>query len=140
MGRSILAVVVGYVVVILGAVGGGLVGALVAGPEAAARAMEGEPLAAGPTLVVLVFGLLFAVLGGYVAALLARHRELRHATYLAVVMFLLSLVSMVMYWGQQPAWFQFALLLLGPPAAVVGGWLKARGGSGSSSAGVGEAA
>ncbi len=84
-----------------------------------------------PFLVVnLTYSVLFAIVGGYVAATVSDHSPLGHAAALSVFMMLLGLASW-MFNGDQPApgqpdWYPWVITLLVPPTAVLGGILVTR--------------
>ena len=67
-----------------------------------------------------------AMIGGYVAAVIGSHAPLAHACALAVVVFVLSIVSAAQIGDRQPRWYQAALALIGPLGAVLGGWIRAK--------------
>lgn len=73
-------------------------------------------------IVNLILGLLAAVIGGYCAALIARAKKLTPAISLAAIVFIFGLLSL----GQssnQPVWYPYALLVIGPLGVVIGGLL-----------------
>lgn len=101
----------------------------------AARLMSGS---AGPDAepsmpflaVNLTYSVVFAIVGGYVAATVSDHSPLRHAAALSVFMMLLGLTSWMLN-GRQPApgqpdWYPWAINILVPPTAVLGGILVMR--------------
>ena len=81
-------------------------------------------------LVNLLYSVLFAVVGGYVAATVSDHSPLGHAAALSVFMMLLGLASWLIDGGQpvsgQPDWYPWVITLLVPPTAVLGGILVTR--------------
>ena len=84
-----------------------------------------------PFLVVnLSYSVLYAIVGGYVAATVSDHSPLGHAAALSAFMMLLGLTTWVMDSGQpapgQPVWYPWVITLLVPPTAVLGGILVAR--------------
>ena len=84
-----------------------------------------------PFLVVnLTYSVLYAIVGGYVAATVSDHSPLGHAAALSVFMMLLGLTTWVIDGGQpapgQPLWYPGVITLLVPPTAVLGGILVAR--------------
>ena len=123
MGRSILAVVVGYAVMAVCVVALNFAsGALVSGGRAT--------LSSPPTsLMVLnvIFGIPCAVLGGYVCALIARRAEIVHALILGIVAEAMSIVSLILYLDIQPLWYGLALALIILPSTLAGGFLRATG-------------
>jgi hypothetical protein len=125
MGRSILAVVLGYVVVgvIVMAADWLSVSLMLPGPDA-------QPTPAY-LAVNLLCGAVAAALGGYVAALIGRRAPFRHGVALAVVLFVLAVASAVAFQfvklpeNAPPPWYPWALVALAPPCALAGGWLRA---------------
>jgi len=93
-----------------------------AGPGA-----EPTPLFLG---VNLTYSVLYAIVGGYVAATVADHSPLRHAAALSVFMMLLGLATWVVNGGQpapgHPVWYSWVITLLVPPTTVLGGILVTR--------------
>ncbi len=87
-----------------------------------------------PTTPFLVFNLtysvLFAIVGGYVAATVSDHSPLGHAAALSTFMMLLGLTSWLINGGQpapgQPDWYPWVMSLLVPPTAILGGILVTR--------------
>lgn len=70
---------------------------------------------------------LYSVLGGYVCAWLSVAAKLnpwKHVIGLVIFGELMGIASTVMYWGQQPAWYAFGLLLLYPLCVLFGGKLR----------------
>jgi hypothetical protein len=65
------------------------------------------------------------VLAGYVAAALARRREVAHAFALGVVLVLLLIYPTIKFWETTPAWYHVALFVLTIPACVAGGRWRA---------------
>src|ERR1700693_5364149 len=116
MARSILAVVVGYLVFALSAF--------------AFFQISGQPPhQAAPMPIMLgsiVFGMAFALLGGYVAARLARRRPLAHGVAVAAVLALGATISLLSTLGKGAVWSQVAALVLMAPCAVLGSWLRSR--------------
>ena len=82
------------------------------------------PLSFG--ILNLVYSTLYAVLGGYVCAAIAKRNRLKHGLVLAGLVFVLSLASVYIDRGQQPVWYQAMLVLLGAPATAMGAWIRAK--------------
>jgi hypothetical protein len=116
MARSVLAVIAGYLIFALSAF--------------AFFQISGQPPhQAAPTPIMLgsiVFGMVFALLGGYVAAWLARRRPLAHGVAVGGVLALGAAISLLSTLGKGAVWSQVAALTLMAPSAVVGGWLRLR--------------
>jgi hypothetical protein len=117
MVRSVLAVLTGYLamsflVLILFATIGSFWSAEVPG------AMPPPPV----ILLILTFGFVAAIVGGFVTASIARHAEAKHVLGLMGFMLVMALVSMRQY-SSLPMWYPITLLALGPLGAWLGGRL-----------------
>ena len=119
MARGILAVVAGYIVMAIGVV-------TVTGAVAVLFPTWSSPENAAYVIFNLGFSLVFALAGGYVTAVVAKRAPLRHAIALAALAFILAIISMVVETGPQPRWYQLSLVIIMPPAMVLGGYLRAR--------------
>jgi O-antigen/teichoic acid export membrane protein len=116
MARSIIAVIVGYFIFALSAF--------------AFFQITGQPPhQAAPMPIMLgsvALGMSFALIGGYVAAWLARRRPLAHGVAVAAVLALGATISLLSTLGKGAVWSQVAALVLMVPCAVLGGWLRFR--------------
>ena len=114
MARSVIAIIVGYLIFAVSAF--------------AFFQISGQPPhQAAPIPVMLesiACGMVFALLGGYVAARFARRRPLAHGVAVAVVLALGAAISLLGTLGRGAVWSQVAALLLMAPCAVFGGWLR----------------
>jgi hypothetical protein len=117
LARSLLAVVVGYLIFAFSAV-------------ALFRLSGRDPHAPRPAwfmLLATVSGMIFSGAGGYCAAMIAPSRGRGHAAIVAVLVALGAAVSL----GTSPAtdatWSQWGALLLMAPSAWVGGRLRGQG-------------
>jgi peptidoglycan/LPS O-acetylase OafA/YrhL len=121
--RSLLAIALGYVVMLVAVVGGDLALTALA-PSLMPQAGE------QPDPVYFVFnlstGAFFMGIGAYVTALLAGRAEMKHALGLGALSIAMSIVSMIKYADEQPLWYSIALMFLAIPAALVGGYFRAR--------------
>ena len=77
-------------------------------------------------LGTIIYGCVFAFVGGYVAAALSRRRPLEHGIAVAIVLALGATVSLLGTVGKGAIWSQVAALALMAPSAVLGGWLRAK--------------
>jgi hypothetical protein len=75
-------------------------------------------------LASIAFGMVFALLGGYVAAWLAQRRPLAHGVAVAAVLQLGAAISLLSAPGKGSIWSQVAALTLMAPCAALGGWLR----------------
>lgn len=116
MFRSIGAVLAGY--------------ALFAASGFALFQITGQPphghLSAAFMLVFVIYGIVFALLGGYVAGWLAGRRPFSHGAAVAIILALLAAVSLVATIGHGVIWTQVLAITVMAPAALAGGWLRQR--------------
>lgn len=75
-------------------------------------------------LLNLGYSALFAAIGGYATAWIARENPLVHTLVLALVVLLLSALSALQMKGKQPVSYQLALTALTPLAVLGGGLLR----------------
>jgi hypothetical protein len=121
--RSLLSVVLGYVVMLV---------AVLAGQVAFSAFGSGTTSQPGqqPDTFYFVFhlimGFFYLIIGGYVTALLAGYWELEHALGLATLSIVMCIVSMVKYAEDQPLWYSIALMVLSIPGALTGGQYRVR--------------
>src|SRR5215470_571613 len=120
MARSLMAVVFGFVVMVVGVVS---ITALVAKVLPGASPADGQAAGTGYLILSLLYSYGFAILGGYIAAWAAGRAPLAHAIGLAVVMTIMFLGFLKVNAGGQPHWYEYALLGTAAPA-VWGGWLR----------------
>lgn len=123
MGRSILAIVVGFLVI----------GALATGTSMAV--MKAAPASFGPggstdsvpmlLLMTLYVGII-ATAGCYLTARLAPNRPMRHALILGVLGLIFNIVGTAQTWALYPAWYHLLALAMVMPYAWLGGWLRER--------------
>ena len=95
-------------------------------PEEMQRRTLSDP---GYYLVLLAMGLAFMAVGGYVAARVARAREIMHAFLVAVVAIGFSLLFLFLSstdTSQYPAWYLPVSFGLTVPAALLGGYIAQR--------------
>jgi len=121
--RSLLSVVLGYVVMLVAVLGGHVAF------TAVGSGMSIQP-GKQPDTVYFVFNLstefFYLIIGGYVTALLAGYWELEHALGLAALSVVMCTVSMVKYLGDQPLWYSIALMAVSVPGALIGGQYRVR--------------
>ena len=115
--RSIIAVVAGYIMMTVGVM------------ALFAIWFQGDPNAK-PSQSFMVFtlgyGLACAIVGGYATAVIARSSPMAHAWALAGLVAVMSIVSMVMFKGQEPLWFQISNTGMGVTGVCVGAFLRSR--------------
>lgn len=119
--RSIIAVVSGFVVIVIFALAAdALLMRLVPSSFTDGGATRNSTL----LIFALVYNFIFSAAGGYLTALIARRVELKHALALGALHFLLSLLSAVQFTETAPVWWHIAALALIIPAVVFGGYLR----------------
>jgi len=114
--RSVIAVLVGYIVFAASAYAVFRLSGQAAHAEASAPFM----------LVSIASGIVFALAGGYVAAWIAGRHPRVHGMAVAALLALGAAVSLVSTLGRGSIWSQVAALTLMAPSAALGGWLRAR--------------
>jgi Na+/proline symporter len=123
MVRSVIAVVVGYMV---------LATATMAKFAAMQALFPGALPAPGEDVfpstfwlvTILLSDVALMIVAGYVTAAVAKRTEVVHAAALGGVMVVLGLVLMFVNWLQEPLWYQITLVAIAIPAAVTGGSLR----------------
>ena len=112
--RGILAIIIGYL--------------LFAGSAVALFALSHQdPHTRAPLkflVLSVLYGIFFALLAGYLTALIGRVNDLRYVLLLAAIIAVGALVSLFARPGAGAIWSQVAALLLMAPAALVGGHLR----------------
>ena len=112
--RSVLAVIVGYAVFAVSA------GALF---QLSGQDPHGE--ATAPFMIfAVVYGVAFALLGGYVAGWIASRVTFAHGLVVAAILALGATVSLLATVGHGSIWSQIAALTAMAPAAALGGYLR----------------
>ncbi len=131
----ILAVIVGWLVDVISSNVAGLALGIVLGVVLIAQGVGPERLqqvlsdSAGLQVAGLVIGFCGTILGGYVAAWMAKHWEMRHALAmgllsLATAVATVSLLSFSPIPMSQPTWSNAIVFTGTVPAACLGGWLR----------------
>jgi hypothetical protein len=112
--RGILAIIVGYLIF--------------AGSAVALFALSRHDphTSAPPKFLVLsiLYGMFFALLAGYLTALIGNVNDLRYVLLLAAIIAVGALVSLLARPGAGAIWSQVSALLFMAPAALVGGHLR----------------
>jgi hypothetical protein len=114
--RSVIAVVAGYLIFAASAV--------------ALFKLSGQdphaPASIGFMVLSIVYGIVFAALGGFVTAWLAKRYEFEHGLAVASVIAAIGAASLLTSAGNGAKWTQLAALLVMAPSALAGGWYRAR--------------
>lgn len=124
--RSILSVIVGYVVkVVVALVIDLAIGVLLSG-------WHGTPGQPPPTLhrvLYVLYTTVSAIAGGYIAALIAQRLEVRHALAVGSIAFLFSMRPVVSNLDGDLTWVQITVPFLVLSGALLGGYLRMRSAS-----------
>ena len=125
IGRSIGALLAGFVVVVI----------LSLGTDAALRATGvfprlGRSMTDTLFLLATVYRTVYGIAGSYITARLAPYRPMQHALASGVVGLVLSTVGAVVTWNLDPSlgphWYSLALVATAMPCAWLGGALYCR--------------
>jgi len=120
--RSTGAVLAGYIAIgILVVATDQLVGAINPGEY-----LSGQTPPTYYFVVSLFTAPIYSILGGYFCAWIAKVRRWKHVIALVLFGEAMGVVSMIVAWGKQPFWYGLALLVLYPPAVLLGGYLRIR--------------
>ena len=121
--RSIVAVVVGFLVI----------GVLAMGTDAILRSSvpgifgPGGRVESVPWLVAMqLYVFVYAVFGCWLTARLAPDRPMRHALILGVLGLVFNVAGSVAMWNTAPVWYHVVAIALVMPAAWVGGRIRER--------------
>jgi hypothetical protein len=123
IGRSIAAVLAGFVAVVILSLGTDILL-----HAAGVFPPLGQPMSDALLLLATVYRTIFAIAGCYLTARLAPGRPMRHAMVGGVIGLVLSTVGAVVTWNQGPAfgphWYPVSLIATALPCAWVGGKLR----------------
>ena len=123
MSRSILAVVAGFVVVVILSIGTDKVLSV-----AGIFPTNGQVMSSGLFGLATFYRTLYGVLGSYVTALLAPNRPMKHSLIGGAIGLVLSIAGAVATWNHQPSlgphWYQVALIITALPGAWAGAKLR----------------
>jgi hypothetical protein len=123
MGRSIFAILAGFVLIFALATGTNMLLAAVAPDTFPASGIVTNDVA---LVLTLVYVAVYAIGGCYLTARLAPSHPMRHALSLGVLGLAFNIMGVVMTWGQVPAWYSLTGLVLTMPYAWIGGRLAER--------------
>ena len=120
IGRSILALLAGFVLVVI----------LTIITDAAMRAAglfppSGQPAADGPLALATIYRTIFGIAGSYLTARLAPRAPMGHALIGGAIGQVLSIAGAIAAWSHPdkfgPHWYPLALVILAMPTAWIGG-------------------
>ena len=118
-GRSIWAVVAGFLVVVALSIGTDLI-------LHAVGFYSGPKLDDKQSAIATIYRTLYAVLGSYITARLAPNKPLKHALIGAAIGTLIAAVGALATWNKDlgPHWYSIALILTAFPTAWVGARIR----------------
>jgi hypothetical protein len=123
LGRSIGALLAGFVVVVILSIGTDVVL-----HAAGIFPPLGKPMSDALLLLATVYRSVYAVVGSYITARVAPDRPMQHALAGGVIGLVLSVVGAVMAWNKVdtlgPHWYPLALVATALPCAWIGGKLR----------------
>jgi len=123
IGRSILAVLAGFIVVVV-------LSLLTDVAFYSAKLMPpADPSTANSTfLLATIYRTVYAVAGNYITARLAPYQPMQHAMIGGMIGFVLSIVGVLISWNHVatmgPRWYPISLVVTALPAAWAGGKLR----------------
>jgi len=123
LGRSAIALLVGFVVGVVLSLGTDFVLHLVGVFPAL-----GDPVGSKPLLLATIYRTIYSVLACYLTARLAPDRPMGHALTAGAIGFAISTLGAVVTWNKGPAfgphWYPVVLIVLAMPSAWLGGKLR----------------
>ena len=116
IGRSVLAILVGFVAVVV----------LSLGTDAVLHALKiyGEHMTDALFFAATVYRTIYGVIGSYITARVAPYKPMAHALTGGIIGFGLSILGAVMSWRHPemgPHWYPVALVITALPGAWIGG-------------------
>lgn len=128
----IKAIIIGIVFDVVGTFIFALIFAIIAAFPLVSRGIAPEKieehLAGSPVFLILNLfnGLFFTSLGGYITALIASERELRHALAMGIASAIIGVVFIIIIPGSTLSWYDLLSLLFIIPCALLGGHMRIR--------------
>lgn len=79
-------------------------------------------------VLALVYRSIYTVIGGYVTAVLAPNRPMRHAVILGIIGIAAATLGAIATWGKGlgPEWYSISLIVFALPCTWLGGKLKTK--------------
>lgn len=127
MGRSILAVVAGF---IAWSILWLLSNIAIAGAFPEAFREDGTTQSVGILVLLLFDSATFSLLSGWLTGFVAKGREMHHGLVLGIVLLAVGVAVQIGYWDVMPLWYHLIFLVLLLPMAALGGKLRQNAGRG----------
>ena len=83
------------------------------------KEMEARLQAPSSIIAMMIIGLAFTVLGGYVAGRVSKAYEVTHGLIVGAISILIGLAS----WGSLPLWYDITAMVTVAPCGMLGGWI-----------------
>ena len=74
-------------------------------------------------LIPLFIGVFFAVLGGFLAGIIAESDKMKNASVIGIISLFLTTISFIVFKTTEPLWYNMISFLLPVPSALLGGFL-----------------
>ncbi len=121
MGRSILAVLVGFIAwTILWLVSN----FAIAGAFPDAFREDGSTGSVGILILLLADSATFSLLSGWLTGVIAKRRQMAHGVALGVILLMVGIAVQAGYWDLMPLWYHLIFLATLLPMATLGGKLR----------------
>ena len=75
-------------------------------------------------LIALIYRGAFTILSGYITAMLAPNKPLKHAIILGTIGVVVTILGSVAYWDKSAAWYPIMLTLISLPCTWLGGFCE----------------
>jgi hypothetical protein len=121
--RSVLAVITGFVVIALLALGSDAIARSIAPDKFGPGGQVGD---VGLLILTEIYVFIFAAFGCYLCSRIARRRPMFHALVLGVLGLVFNVIGASMTWQLYPRWYTVIGLLAVMPAAWIGGRIAER--------------
>ena len=72
-------------------------------------------------LIASVYRAIYGILGGFIAAIIAKEKYKKAVIILGSIGILLSLIGLIAMWGKSAPWYPVSLIVLSLPYTLVGG-------------------
>ena len=118
-GRSIWAVLAGFLIIVILSIGTGIV-------LPATGIFPLGRMADSLFALVTSYRFLYAILGSYIAARMAPRRPMAHALILGVIGVIFAVFGAFATAGSGPGWYPLSLIVISLPAGWLGGLIGAR--------------
>lgn len=120
--RSIVAVVCGFVVMIVLGLGTDF---LMMSIAPGAYTGNSGTQATLPLLLALTYSIVFLIAAGFVTSYIAGKAEILHSLALGVLMLAMTTLATVQMYDTAPLWWHLTMLIITLPAIIFGGYLRA---------------